>query len=88
MTLERLGEILKALDPETEALGTAFQLTVSDVPIVIVTGLSLLIASIACRSLQALPVFRSSDPALAVGPPPDAEGEAKVEQADDAKGGA
>ena len=37
MTLERLGEILKALDPETEALGTAFQLTVSDVPIVIVT---------------------------------------------------
>ncbi|MEO0586147.1 MAG: nucleoside recognition domain-containing protein, partial [Planctomycetota bacterium] len=58
------------------------------VPIVIVTGLSLLIAIVACRSLQALPVFRSSDPALAVGPPPDAEGEAKVEQADDAKGGA
>ncbi len=37
MTLERLGEIIQAVDPEAEAAGTSFQLTVGDVPVVVVT---------------------------------------------------
>ncbi|WP_298258444.1 hypothetical protein [uncultured Litoreibacter sp.] len=37
MTLPRMAEILTALDPDVETGGTAFRLTVSDVPVVIVT---------------------------------------------------
>lgn len=37
MTLERLGQIITALDPEAEAAGNAFRLTISDVPVTIIT---------------------------------------------------
>ncbi len=37
MTLARLGQIVKALDPEAEAAGNAFRLTISDVPVTIIT---------------------------------------------------
>lgn len=37
MTYERLGKILFALDPETQPRGPGFQMTVADVPVVVVT---------------------------------------------------
>lgn len=37
MTVARLGEIVRALDPEAEDGGTAFQLVIEDVPVIIVT---------------------------------------------------
>jgi hypothetical protein len=37
MTLNRLTEIITALDPEVENRGTAFRLTISDIPVIIVT---------------------------------------------------
>jgi hypothetical protein len=37
MTLPRLAQIIAALDPEVESSGTAFRLTISDIPVVIVT---------------------------------------------------
>ncbi|MEL6521643.1 MAG: hypothetical protein AAFQ66_11810 [Pseudomonadota bacterium] len=37
MDLARMADILQALDPEVQARGTAFQLTIGDVPIVIIT---------------------------------------------------
>lgn len=37
MTLQRLGEIVAALDPESQTNGRQFQLTIADVPILIVT---------------------------------------------------
>ncbi|MEM1385615.1 MAG: hypothetical protein AAGG06_18485 [Pseudomonadota bacterium] len=37
MTLDRLGEIITGIDPEAQAGGTAFQMTVEDVPIFVVT---------------------------------------------------
>ena len=37
MTLERMGEILTVLDPETQGQGNAFQLTIEEVPIIIIT---------------------------------------------------
>lgn len=37
MSLERLAQILTALDPETLRQGTAFQLTLVDVPVIVVT---------------------------------------------------
>lgn len=37
MTLERMGEIVRALDPEAKAAGPAFQMTIDDVPVLIIT---------------------------------------------------
>ena len=37
MTLERLAAIVQAIDPEAELAGTAMQLSIQDIPIVIVT---------------------------------------------------
>ncbi|WP_298434453.1 hypothetical protein [uncultured Jannaschia sp.] len=37
MTLDRMTEILTALDPEIEAAGGAFRFTIEDVPVLIVT---------------------------------------------------
>ena len=40
MTYERLGKIIFALDPEAQPSGPGFLLTVSDVPVVIITDAS------------------------------------------------
>lgn len=37
MTVERLGQIVKAVDPEAVLRGTAMELTIQDVPVLIVT---------------------------------------------------
>lgn len=37
MTLERLIEIVQVVDPEAEIAGTAMQLTIEDIPIIVVT---------------------------------------------------
>ena len=37
MTLPRLSEIITALDPDVRSAGTQFQLTIADVPVIIVT---------------------------------------------------
>ncbi len=37
MTLPRLAEIIFGLDPEAESNGTSFQMTVEDIPVIIVT---------------------------------------------------
>ena len=37
MTLDRMRRILLAIDPETKVYGAAFELTISDVPVLIVT---------------------------------------------------
>ena len=37
MTLQRLGQIIAVLDPESQTNGRQFQLTISDVPVLIVT---------------------------------------------------
>lgn len=37
MTLERLSQIVKAIDPEAEFAGSAMQLTIEDIPVVVVT---------------------------------------------------
>ncbi len=37
MTYERLGKIIFALDPKAEPYGPGFQMTVSDVPVLIIT---------------------------------------------------
>lgn len=37
MTLERLIEVIVAIDPEAEVAGTAAQFTVQDIPVVVVT---------------------------------------------------
>lgn len=37
MTLPRLAEIITALDPDVLAAGTQFQLTIADVPVIIIT---------------------------------------------------
>jgi hypothetical protein len=36
MTLERMGEIVRTIDPEAEAYGAGFQLTIDSIPIIIV----------------------------------------------------
>ena len=36
MTMERMGEIVRAIDPEAEVYGSGFQLTIESVPIIIV----------------------------------------------------
>ncbi|SMO88376.1 hypothetical protein [Ruegeria faecimaris] len=40
MTYERLGKILFALDPETEPLGPGFQLTIAEVPVLVITDVN------------------------------------------------
>jgi len=40
MTYERLGKIIFALDPEAQPNGPGFQLTVSDVPVFVVTDIN------------------------------------------------
>ncbi|MCY4179669.1 MAG: hypothetical protein OXC60_18385 [Litoreibacter sp.] len=40
MTVERMGEIVLALDPESQTNGFQFQLTIEDVPVLIVTDAS------------------------------------------------
>ncbi len=40
MTYERLGKILFALDPDAQPLGPGFQLTVADVPVLVVTDVN------------------------------------------------
>ncbi|MEM8793302.1 MAG: type III secretion system chaperone [Pseudomonadota bacterium] len=37
MTLDRMAEIILALDPEAQSDGTRFQFTVEDVPVVVIT---------------------------------------------------
>lgn len=37
MTLPRLGDIIAALDPDAIAAGTQFQMTIADVPVLIIT---------------------------------------------------
>lgn len=37
MTLERMGEIVRALDPDARSAGPAFELTIDDVPVLIIT---------------------------------------------------
>jgi hypothetical protein len=37
MTLPRLGEIIKTLDPDAQFAGTSFQLQIEDVPVIIIT---------------------------------------------------
>lgn len=37
MTLERMGEIVLGLDAEAQSNGTAFQMTIEEVPVIIVT---------------------------------------------------
>ncbi|MEL6476942.1 MAG: type III secretion system chaperone [Pseudomonadota bacterium] len=37
MTLDRLGEIVLGLDPEAQSNGTMFQMTINEVPVLIVT---------------------------------------------------
>ncbi len=36
MSLERMGAILRALDPETRSAGPTFQLTIEDIPVTVV----------------------------------------------------
>lgn len=59
------------------------------IPIVIVTAISLVIAITTCRGLQALPVFKASDPARWPDPPPDDGAGPDASDSDEgAKGGA
>ncbi|QBF30742.1 hypothetical protein [Thalassococcus sp. S3] len=57
MTLERMGEIVSAIDPEARAFGTGFELTIDDVPLLIVTdpGADRMRAMVPIRSAEGLP---------------------------------
>lgn len=57
MTLERLGEIIAVLDPDAEASGNAFRLTISDVPVTIITdpGSDRMRALVPIRSVEGMP---------------------------------
>ena len=54
MTYERLGNIIFALDPEAQPLGPGFQMTVSDVPIFVVTDIN-------ADRMRAMVAIRSAD---------------------------
>lgn len=54
MTLERMGEVVTALDAEAVAEGPVFQLTVEDVPVLIVTDAS-------ADRMRAMTAIRSTD---------------------------
>lgn len=56
MDLDRMETILKALDPETERAGSAFRLTVEDVPLLVVTdpGADRMRAMVPIRSAEGL----------------------------------
>lgn len=56
MDYERLGKIIFALDPEAQPQGPGFQLTVSDVPMLVITDISAdrMRAMIPIRSAEAL----------------------------------
>ena len=54
MDYERLGKILFALDPEAQPLGPGFQLTISDVPVLVVTDVS-------TDRMRAMVAIRSAD---------------------------
>ena len=56
MSLERLREIILAVDPEAEDGGTAFQLTIEDIPVIVVTDPSAdrMRAMVAIRSAAGL----------------------------------
>ncbi|MEM8754152.1 MAG: hypothetical protein AAGF90_14335 [Pseudomonadota bacterium] len=54
MTLDRLGEIVSTLDPEAQSNGVAFQMTINDVPVLIVTDAS-------ADRMRAMTPIRSAD---------------------------
>ncbi len=54
MDYERLGKILFALDPEAQPIGPGFQLTISDVPVLVVTDVS-------TNRMRAMVAVRSAD---------------------------
>ncbi len=56
MSLERMGAILRALDPEARTAGPTFQLTIEDVPVMIVTdpGADRMRAMVPIRSADGL----------------------------------
>ncbi len=54
MDYERLGKILFALDPETQPLGPGFELTISDVPVLVITDVS-------TDRMRAMVAVRSAD---------------------------
>ena len=55
MTLQRLGEIVAALDPESRTNGRQFQLNIEDVPILIITD------PVADRMRAMVPIRAASD---------------------------
>ncbi len=55
MTYERLGKILFALDPDARPLGPGFELTVADVPVLVVTDVN------ADRMRAMVPIANAAD---------------------------
>lgn len=54
MTYERLGNIIFALDPDAEPTGPGFQLTLADVPVLVITDVS-------TDRMRAMVAIRSAD---------------------------
>ena len=56
MTVDRLGEIILALDPEAKRAGNRFQLTVADVPVMVISdpGADRMRAIVPIRSAQGI----------------------------------
>ncbi len=55
MTYERLGRILFALDPETQPSGPGFQITIADVPVLVITDV------VADRMRAMVPISSTAD---------------------------